>query len=59
MISVLQGYSLTSKVFDNSLNPEWNEQMDFPVGKMGVSADDDVVIEVYTYRTGKWGCGRK
>ena len=42
----VQGYTLTSKVFDNSLNPAWNEDMWFPVGKMGVTDDDLVTVEV-------------
>ena len=30
VVATFQGYSLTSKVFDNNLNPAWNEVRFFP-----------------------------
>ncbi|XP_063674366.1 myoferlin-like [Bolinopsis microptera] len=46
-----QGWKSKSKVFDNDLNPRYNEMFTFPIGMHGIIEDDKIGINVETYKT--------
>lgn len=46
-----QGWQSRSKVFDNSLNPNYNELFQFPLGKAGILQDELITIIAQTYKT--------
>lgn len=46
-----QGWQGRSKVFDNNLNPEYDETFVFPLGAAGLLPEDKVDIVAQTYKT--------